>query len=62
MQILVVAEHDQKSIRISSLSALTFARSIAETTGGSASFLLLGHQLEAAASDAAAHAPAVRCR
>ena len=60
MRILVVAEHDGTAIRAASRSALTFARSCAAATGGSVQWLLLGHQLEASAADAAAYAP-VRC-
>jgi electron transfer flavoprotein alpha subunit len=57
MRILVVAEHDGIAIRAASRSALTFARACAAATGGSVQWLLLGHQLEAAAADAAAYAP-----
>ena len=57
MRILVVAEHDGTAIRAASRSALTFARACAAATGGSVQWLLLGHQLEASAADAAAYAP-----
>jgi electron transfer flavoprotein alpha subunit len=57
MRILVVAEHDGTAIRAASRSALTFARACAAATGGSVQWLLLGHQVEASAADAAAYAP-----
>jgi len=57
MRILVVAEHDGTTVRFVSRSALTFARSCAAVTGGSASWLMLGHQLEMPAAAAAAFAP-----
>ncbi len=57
MRILVVAEHEGTAVRMASRSALTFARSCAAATGGSAQWLLVGHQLQAAAVDAAAYAP-----
>ena len=57
MRILVVAEHDGTAVRASSRSALAFAQDCAAATGGSTQWLLLGHQLEPPAADAAAFAP-----
>jgi electron transfer flavoprotein alpha subunit len=57
MRTLVVGEHDGTSLRAASLSCLSFARSVAEATGGEASWLLLGHQLERVAKEAAQYAP-----
>jgi electron transfer flavoprotein alpha subunit len=57
MRILVVAEHDGTAVRAASRSALTFARACAAATGGSTQWLLLGHQLELPAADAAVYAP-----
>jgi electron transfer flavoprotein alpha subunit len=57
MQILVVAEHDGAALRPASLSCLTFARQIAEATGGSATWLVLGHQLDGVSAEAAKYAP-----
>lgn len=57
MRILVVAEHDGIAVRTASRSALTFARACAAATGGGTQWLLLGHQLDAAAADAAVYAP-----
>ena len=53
MKILVVAEHDDNGLRLGSLSAIAFARQVAETTGGGVEALLLGHNLDAVATDAA---------
>ena len=39
MRVLVVAEHDGRSLRAASLSCLSFARSVAKDTGGEASWL-----------------------
>lgn len=57
MRILVAAEHDGTAVRPASRSALTFARACAAATGGSVQWLMLGHQLEAPATEAAAFAP-----
>ena len=57
MRILVVAEHDGTTIRTASRSALAFAQACATASGGTAQWLLLGHQLAAPAADAAAFAP-----
>ena len=57
MRILVVAEHDGSALRGASLSCLSFARSIAEASGGDAAWLVLGHQLDQVAQEAALYAP-----
>jgi electron transfer flavoprotein alpha subunit len=57
MQTLVVAEHDGTSLRAASLSALSFAKSVADATGGGASWLVVGHQVERVAAEAARFAP-----
>jgi electron transfer flavoprotein alpha subunit len=59
MRILVIAEHDGQSLRGASLSCLNFANSIAESTGGEATWLLLGHRLDGIAAEAARFAPVV---
>lgn len=57
MRILVIAEHDGRSLRGASLSCLNFANSVASATGGAATWLLLGHRLDAVAAEAARFAP-----
>jgi len=57
MKVLILGEHDGQSLRLGSRSAVTFANSMAEQTGGHAQCLLLGHELAAPAQDAAAYAP-----
>jgi electron transfer flavoprotein alpha subunit len=57
MNILVFLEHDGTAIRSSSRSALTFAQSVANDTKGNVSGLLLGHNCEVAAQDAATYVP-----
>jgi electron transfer flavoprotein alpha subunit len=59
MRILVIAEHDGRTLRGASLSCLTFANSIATATGGEATWLVSGHRLEAVAAEAARFAPVV---
>ena len=59
MNILVFLEHDTAAIRSGSRSALGFARSVAKQTNGNLTGLLLGHDIEAAAQDAARYAPVV---
>jgi electron transfer flavoprotein alpha subunit len=58
MRALIIAEHDGHAIRPASLSCLSFANSIASATGGDASWLVLGHQLDAVVSDSTRFAPA----
>ena len=57
MRTLVVAEHDGEALRPASLSCLAFARSAAEQTGGAATWLVLGRQIDAVAQEAARYAP-----
>lgn len=57
MQVLVIAEHDGKSLRAASLSCLTFAQQVAEATGGTVSWLILGSQATGVAAEAAKYAP-----
>lgn len=59
MRILVFAEHDGRAVSVASRSALAFAHSCALATSGSVEWLLLGHDLDTAAADAAAYAPVV---
>jgi electron transfer flavoprotein alpha subunit len=57
MQILIIAEHDGASLRAASLSCLSFARSVASETGGGVSWLVVGHEIDSVAADAARFAP-----
>jgi electron transfer flavoprotein alpha subunit len=57
MRVLVVAEHDGKSLRSASLSSVSFARDVASATGGSVDWLLLGADVAALAEDAAKYSP-----
>ncbi len=57
MDILVYLEYRGSEVRKASLSALSFAQLVAEATGGTAKFLLLGNELEQVASQAAQFAP-----
>jgi electron transfer flavoprotein alpha subunit len=57
MRTIVVAEHDGHALRPASLSCLTFAQSVANATGGNAAWLLLGHDVNSVAADAAQFAP-----
>jgi electron transfer flavoprotein alpha subunit len=57
MQILVIAERDGQSIRRASRSALSFAYDVADQAGGDVECLILGHQLDAVAAEAANYAP-----
>ncbi|HPM79837.1 MAG TPA: FAD-binding protein [Candidatus Anammoximicrobium sp.] len=57
MRILVVAEHDGRTVAAASRSALAFARQCATATDGRVEWLLLGHQLDTPAADAATYAP-----
>jgi electron transfer flavoprotein alpha subunit len=59
MRILVVAEHDGRTLRGASLSCLNFANSVAEATGDEAAWLVLGHRVENVAVEAATFAPVV---
>ena len=57
MKCLVIAEYEDHTLRPSSLAALGFATQVAEQTGGSTSWLLLGHELDDLAQQAAHYAP-----
>ena len=57
MRVLVIAERDQQTIRTGSLCALGFANDVAQQTGGSVEWLVLGHDVAAAAAEAARYAP-----
>ena len=57
MKILVVAEHDQQTIRTSTRSALTFAQDIAKQNNATIECLVLGAGVDAVAADAARYAP-----
>lgn len=57
MKCLVIAEYEDHTLRPSSLAAFGFATQVAEQTGGSTSWLLLGHELDDLAQQAAHYAP-----
>lgn len=57
MRIVVIAEHDGTSLRGASLSAMGFSQSVAEATGGTVAWLVLGHRIDAVADEAARFAP-----
>src|SRR3954451_10324676 len=57
MRVLVVAEHDGQALRAASLSCFTFAQAVADATGGSATWLVLGNSIEPVAAEAARFAP-----
>jgi electron transfer flavoprotein alpha subunit len=57
MNIVVLCEHDGRSLRLGSRSAVAFANAVLAQTGGSIECLLLGHSLAAVGKDAAAYAP-----
>jgi electron transfer flavoprotein alpha subunit len=57
MRTLVIAEHDGTAIRGASLSCFTFAKSVAEATGGEVSWLILGHNLDPVSAEAAKYGP-----
>ena len=52
MRVLVVAEHDGHALRAASLSCFTFAQAVAEATGGSVTWLVLGDQIEQVVAEA----------
>lgn len=60
MKILVVGEHDGNALRPASRSCFTFASQVAEATGGQATWLLVGDQLDRVASQAARLAPVLK--
>ncbi|MDP6468231.1 MAG: electron transfer flavoprotein subunit alpha/FixB family protein [Pirellulaceae bacterium] len=53
MRILVVAEHDTTTIRPGTRSAVGFANSVAASTGGEVECLVLGHEIDSVAREAA---------
>jgi len=53
--ILVIAEHNNKKLRKATLAAITFARQLAETTGGEVLIGVFGHDVAQVAGDAAAY-------
>jgi len=57
MRVLVVAEHDGSEIKPGALAAVTFARSVAEATGGSVQLLVLGSQVQELANSASHFGP-----
>jgi electron transfer flavoprotein alpha subunit len=57
MQILVVAEHDGATLRPATLSALTFAQSIAQATDGTVQLLVMGHELASVVAQGVMFAP-----
>ena len=57
MKVLVVAEHDGNALRAASLSCFTFARQVADATGGDVTWLVLGDHLDQVADQAAKLAP-----
>src|SRR5229473_4617166 len=57
MRVLVVLEHDKQKVRPGSRSAAGFANLVAEAKGGSVACLILGHEIQAAAREAATLAP-----
>jgi electron transfer flavoprotein alpha subunit len=56
MHILVFAEHEADQVRAGSRSAFAFATAVAGA-GGDVSWLILGHELNAVATDAARYGP-----
>jgi electron transfer flavoprotein alpha subunit len=56
MRTLVVAEHDGQSLRPASLACMAFAQCVAEASGGSAAWLILGDKIDSVAAQAAGHA------
>jgi electron transfer flavoprotein alpha subunit len=57
MKVLIVAEHDGNAVRTASLSCFTFAKQVAEATGGDVTWLVLGDQIDEVAADAARFSP-----
>ncbi len=57
MRVLVIAEHDGKTLREASLSCLTFAKQVAETTGGDVTWLILGEHVKMVSAHASHFAP-----
>lgn len=59
MRVLVIAEHDGQSLRGTSLSCFTFATSIAQASGGSVTWLVLGDKIEQVVSEASRLSPVI---
>jgi electron transfer flavoprotein alpha subunit len=57
MKVLVVAEHDGHALRVASLSCFAFAKAVADATGGSVTWLVLGDRVDSVAAQAAHLAP-----
>ena len=57
MQILVIAEHDGTTLRPATLSALSFAQSVAQATNGTVQLLVLGHNVASVVAQAVQCAP-----
>lgn len=57
MRVLVVAEHDGRSMRPASLSCLSFSQDVATALGGSAHWLVLGSEVSGIAAEASRYAP-----
>jgi electron transfer flavoprotein alpha subunit len=57
MKVLVIAEHDGSELRAASLSCFTFAKQVADATGGDVAWLVLGDRVEHVAAEAACLAP-----
>jgi electron transfer flavoprotein alpha subunit len=57
MKVLVIAEHDSSALRAASLSCFTFAKQVADATGGDVAWLVLGDRVERVAAEAACMAP-----
>src|SRR5215212_8772498 len=59
MRVLVVAEHDGNALRSASLSCFTFAQAVADATGGSVTWLVLGDNLKQVVAEACHFAPVI---
>ena len=59
MRVLVVAEHDGHALRAASLSCFTFAKAVAQATGGYVTWLVLGDQIERVIAEASHFAPVI---
>jgi electron transfer flavoprotein alpha subunit len=57
MRALVIAEHDGRVLRAASLSCFTFAKQVADATGGDVTWLVLGDEVGKVAAEAASLAP-----
>ncbi len=57
MRILVIVEHDSKSVRLGSLSAISFANAVSLEANAEVEILALGDNLTELAEDAARYAP-----